>query len=193
MRLLRIIPLALLIALVASPAQAWMSPAICGGGVEAAAECSTSIYNNTTGTSTLKIGSDIVYSVGLHFTNTANDCVCKVVIPLKQYNNPTGTLSVHLYSFSGTERPDALLGTATETKTYSDLTTSYADYTFNFSPCVTLEDTQNYLVITSSALNANTVYFASEYNTTGSFRTESYSTLWGSVDTTSAPRMVIYK
>lgn len=35
MRLLRIIPLALLIALVASPAQAWMSPAICGGGVAA--------------------------------------------------------------------------------------------------------------------------------------------------------------
>lgn len=33
MRLLRIIPLALLIALVASPAQAWMSPALCGGGV----------------------------------------------------------------------------------------------------------------------------------------------------------------
>lgn len=33
MRLLRIIPLALLIALVASPAQAWMTTAICGGGV----------------------------------------------------------------------------------------------------------------------------------------------------------------
>jgi len=165
-----------------------------GGG-----SCTTEVSadSESDGGTNYNVGGTRLKLAGSWTTSEAYD-LCKIEVDIAKVGTPPDPISVKIYDATGAGgAPGNLLGTANETLSAGDVTTSHVFYTFTFTPSISLANGTEYFVsletTTEDGSHKYGTYLDTATATGASFKWTQAGGAWAGEDATSAIYRKPYK